>query len=67
MAFNISIPLTYGGVGILADTIGVDVCFGLAAVLFAVCLITGLTNHHLRSLDIQAPHSARSSQTGHSA
>lgn len=66
MAFNISIPLTYGGVGILADRIGVEVCFGLAAALFAVCLIIGLTNHHLRSLDIQAPQSSPSPQTSQS-
>lgn len=66
MAFNISIPLTYGGVGILADRIGVEVCFGLAAALFAVCLIIGLTNHHLRSLDIQAPQLSPSPQTGQS-
>jgi hypothetical protein len=66
MAFNISIPLTYGGVGILADRIGVNVCFGLAAALFAICLITGLTNHHLRSLDLKAPQSSRPPQTGQS-
>lgn len=62
MAFNLSIPLTYGGVGILADRIGAQVCFGLAATLFAVCMITGLTSSHLRSLDIGTPRSSRSSQ-----
>ena len=52
MAFNISIPLTYGGVGILADRVSVEVCFALAAALFAICLIAGLTNHQLRGLDL---------------
>lgn len=59
MAFNISIPLTYGGVGILADRIGVAICFAIAAALFAVCLTTGLTNSHLRSLDIKDPLASR--------
>ncbi|WP_042199518.1 MFS transporter [Paenibacillus camerounensis] len=59
LAFNLSIPFTYGGVGILADSIGVAVCFGIAAALFAVCLTAGLSNPHLRSLDILAPPSSR--------
>lgn len=59
MAFNVSIPITYGGVGILADKLGVGICFGLAAAILIVCLLTGLTNHHLRRIDL---HTLQSSQ-----
>ncbi|WP_187355435.1 MFS transporter [Paenibacillus tengchongensis] len=63
MAFNVSIPITYGVVGILGDWLGAGLCFGLAAVLFGVCLAIGLSNPQLRSLNLKALQSSAPTQS----
>jgi DHA3 family macrolide efflux protein-like MFS transporter len=46
--FNLSIPITYGGIGALADVIGADVCYSLGGVLLIICMIVGFLNTKLR-------------------
>ncbi|NNV03107.1 MFS transporter [Brevibacillus sp. MCWH] len=52
IAFNISIPITYGGIGALADVIGAKPSYGLGALLLALCAAIGGMNAGLRSFDL---------------
>ncbi|MNW25753.1 putative bacilysin exporter BacE [compost metagenome] len=61
MAFNISIPITYGGVGILGDYIGAGLCYALAGGVFILCFLAGIFNTELRQADLAAAQSKRPS------
>jgi MFS transporter, DHA3 family, macrolide efflux protein len=52
MMFTLSIPITYGGIGVLGDVIGARLCYGLGAALFAVCIVVGLAVPKLRHLTV---------------
>lgn len=54
MMFTLSIPITYGGIGVLGDVVGARMCYGLGAVLFAVCIIVGVSVPKLRGLTVDA-------------
>lgn len=47
IAFNISIPITYGVIGVLADVIGAKICFALSSLLMLICLFIGGANRQL--------------------
>ncbi|PJI10429.1 MULTISPECIES: MFS transporter [Clostridium] len=47
IAFSISIPITYGAIGAIADVIGAKVCFAIASLLTAMCLCIGASNKKL--------------------
>jgi MFS transporter, DHA3 family, macrolide efflux protein len=52
ISFNISIPITYGGIGALADVIGAKPSYGLGALLLCLCAAMGGMNAALRSIDL---------------
>ncbi|WP_175511412.1 MFS transporter [Alicyclobacillus macrosporangiidus] len=42
MLFNISIPVTYGGIGLLGDFFGPRVCYSLGGMLLLICSLSAL-------------------------
>ncbi len=50
MLGTVTIPLSYGGVGILGDTIGARGCFAMAAGLMGSCVSLGLATRDIRHL-----------------
>lgn len=47
ICFNMSIPITYGFIGILGDIIGAKLCFGLSFLILFICIIIGFRNKAL--------------------
>lgn len=44
IAFNISIPITYGFIGMLADQIGAKGCYGIASAILCLCATLAFSN-----------------------
>lgn len=45
--FNISIPITYGFVGMIADIIGAKLCYGISFIILCICIIIGFKSREL--------------------
>jgi hypothetical protein len=52
IAFNVSVPITYGLIGGLADSIGAQTCYMIGAGLLIICAIIGAINEQLREVEI---------------
>jgi len=52
IAFNFSIPITYGVVGVLADKIGAQEVYGIASGILLICVILAFTNKSLFNANI---------------
>jgi DHA3 family macrolide efflux protein-like MFS transporter len=52
IAFNVSVPITYGLIGGLADSIGAQTCYMIGAGLLIICAIIGAMNEQLRKVEI---------------
>ncbi|WP_310551394.1 MFS transporter [Paenibacillus glufosinatiresistens] len=63
MGFSLSIPVTYGAVGILADHIGTAKCYAIAGALFLLCFLAGLLSTELRRADTGLGRSPQPSST----
>lgn len=52
IAFNISIPTTYGAVGALADHIGAQMCYAIGAILLIGSMVIGFFNRHIVATEL---------------
>lgn len=50
--FNISIPITYGLVGVIADIIGAKLCYGISFIILCICIIIGLRSKELLNCEL---------------
>lgn len=52
MLSTLSIPITYGGIGILGDAIGARWSYGFGAILLMCCMLAGVSVSSLRRLSV---------------
>lgn len=54
MLAGITIPISYGLLGLLGDIIGAKYCFMLSSILFIICMVVAILKPQLRGFDIKS-------------